>query len=432
MNYEQTLDFLFNRFQAFHNKGSEAYKPGLDTTLGLAAAFGDPHKKIRCIHVGGTNGKGSTAHSLASVMMASGLKVGLYTSPHLIDFTERIRINGVPIPKDEVISFVRRFRDMKLQGVDPSFFELTTIMAFDHFARHEVDIAVIEVGLGGRLDSTNIITPILSVITNVSFDHTDLLGHTLDAIAVEKAGIIKPGIPAVIGRRNSLTDSVFESHSDSTIVFAQDMPTFSSYTCKHDNIEYHRTPWGDVESCLTGNCQPENMQTILTTLNILQDIGLYVFTNETVSNGLRNIYRDTGLMGRWMIVNEQPLIIADTAHNPDGWKYLAEYFSNMQPENLHFVLGFVNDKDYAAVLRMLPKDANYYFVQPSVKRAAEVSRVAHSAKEVGISGESFDNVIDGFKCALRKVEKIGCENEMIFVGGSTFVVADFLRYYPSI
>lgn len=426
MTYSEALDFLFNRLQSFHNAGAKAYKPGLEKAYRLSAAFGNPHEAFRSIHVGGTNGKGSTAHSIASVLQSSGLKVGLYTSPHLVDFSERIRINGMPISRDEVTEFVERFVSMKLSDTDPSFFELTTIMAFDHFARHHVDIAVVEVGLGGRLDTTNIITPALSIITNISYDHTAQLGNTLQAIATEKAGIIKKGVPAVIGRRHEETDKVFTSKG-SKVFFAEDIPLFESYIQTDDEIVYHSTPWGDISSCLSGNCQPENMQTILTALRLIDSTGIASLNPEAVVHGLKNVCTQTGLMGRWMKVCDTPKVIADTAHNVDGWRLISQHLRNHRPSTMHIVIGFVNDKDYGTILSMLPTEANYYFVQPSVERAAKSTDVAKIAEQYGLKGMSYGSVKAGFDAALLKAS--GIQDALIYVGGSTFVVADLLALF---
>ena len=429
MNYEETLDFLFNRLQSFHNKGAAAYKPGLEKAFRLSETFGSPHTKFRSIHIGGTNGKGSTAHSIASVLQSAGYKVGLYTSPHLVDFRERIRINGVMISEDEVIDFVRRFRENPHnESLDPSFFVLTTIMAFEHFARNNVDFAVIEVGLGGRLDTTNIITPVLSVITNVSYDHTDILGKTLPEIAREKAGIIKPDVPVVIGRRNPETDMIFSSASPFA-VFAEDTPLYNGYEFAEDSIIYHKTPWGNITSCLTGLCQPENFRTILNALKLLTDKCGVAISENAVKDGLRNVCLNTGLMGRWMKISDKPLVIADTAHNVDGWTYIAERLNSIAPHSLHVVIGFVNDKDYNKILSLLPKKAYYYFVRPSVARAANENEVLKAAKAHDINGKTYSTVIEGYNNAIEKAKDN--EDALIYVGGSTFVVADLLTSMAS-
>ncbi|MCH5220449.1 MAG: bifunctional folylpolyglutamate synthase/dihydrofolate synthase [Muribaculaceae bacterium] len=444
MTYDETLNYLFTRLQSFHNCGAAAYKPGLEKAFRLSEAFGNPHTRFKSIHVGGTNGKGSVSHSLASVLMEAGLKVGLYTSPHLVDFTERIRINGKPIGHGEVIRFVERFKQMGMEESDPSFFELTTIMAFDWFARKNVDVAVIEVGLGGRLDTTNIITPLLSVITNISYDHTALLGNTLQAIATEKAGIIKPGVPAVIGRRHPETDHVFTSCS-TQVIFAEDIPLYDAFMVNEHTVTYNSSPWGNIESCLTGDCQQENMQTILTALNVLEKSAGFQLSAEAVLQGLRNVCRNTGLMGRWMTVSDNPRVICDTGHNPDAWKFLSQRLNRYNPQQLYLVLGFVNDKDYGTILDMLPRDAHYYFVQPSVNRAASSVTVKHTAKSLGFEGEAFPSVMEGYNAAIDDARSNMCfvepshqarskdtsrldetRNPVVFVGGSTFVVADLI------
>lgn len=426
MNYDESLDFLFNRLQSFHNAGAVAYKPGLEKAFTLSAAFGNPHTGFRSIHVGGTNGKGSTAHSLASVLMSAGLKVGLYTSPHLVDFRERIRIDGSSISSEEVVDFVERYLSLNLAGCDPSFFELTTIMAFEHFARNQVDVAVIEVGLGGRLDTTNIITPLLSVITNISFDHTALLGNTLAKIAAEKAGIIKPGVPAVIGRRNPETDPVFTHAGGKNVVFAEDTPCFSGHFADEDFMTYRDTPWGDVQSCLTGDCQPENMRVVLNSLRLLEKMNFVRLDNEIVNSGLKNVCSQTGLLGRWMKINSDALVIADTAHNVDGWVLIAKKLESYLPRPLHIVIGFVNDKDYGSILSMLPTQARYYFVSPSVARAEKASAVQSKAAGFCLRGDVYDSVGEGFRHAYNEAADL--VDAVVYVGGSTFVVADFLSY----
>lgn len=424
MNYEETLDFLFNRLQSFHNQGATAYKPGLEKAYRLSEAFGNPHLKFAAVHVGGTNGKGSTAHSVASVLMSAGLRVGLYTSPHLVDFTERIRIDGKPIEKEFVVDFVERFRAMQLTDTDPSFFELTTIMAFDWFAKQHVDVAVVEVGLGGRLDTTNIVKPVLSVVTNISLDHTALLGSTLAEIAAEKAGIIKPGVPAVIGRRNPLTDPVFTAASP-LVTFAQDKPMFNRCNLATDTMVYEGTPWGKLECDLTGDCQPENMQTVLTALSILQEIGFVHLDNKSVSDGLSHVCSRTGLMGRWTQLKTDPITVVDTAHNVDGWTSIVPRLRRHLPRPLHIVVGFVSDKDYCTILSMLPPEATYYFVQPSVARAASAEAVQTEALKFGLNGQVYPSVKAGYDEAVRQCGD--ATDAMIYVGGSTFVVADLLN-----
>lgn len=432
MNYEQTLDYFYNRLQSFHNDGAIAYKPGLDKALKLSAAFGNPHSRLRAVHVAGTNGKGSTAHTIASVLMAAGLRVGLYTSPHLVDFTERIRVDGEPILHDEVVDFVDRFRSANLECLDPSFFELTTIMAFEHFVRHKVDIAVIEVGLGGRLDTTNIVNPVLSIITNISYDHTALLGNTLAAIAGEKAGIIKRGVPIVIGRRNRETDDVFIRKAEAEnapIVFAGDTHPYKKYEASATSVTYFGTRWGTVSSPLAGRCQAENMTTILTALDVLDRTGVVTLNNDVVARGIADVVRNTHLMGRWMQLSERPLVITDTGHNVDGWRFISEQLKGFLPRPLMIVLGFVSDKDYGQIMMMLPRDAMYFFVSPSVRRAAKAEDVASAAEKAGLVGTVYADVADGYQAALRAADELADETPVIYVGGSTFVVADLLSSF---
>ncbi len=407
MSYQQAIDYLFNSAPMFQNIGAGAYKEGLDNTNILDRHFGHPHRSYRTIHVGGTNGKGSVSHTLAAILQKSGHKVGLYTSPHLVDFRERIRVNGEMIPQERVIRFVEEERSF-FSSLHPSFFELTTALAFKYFEEAGVDIAVIEVGLGGRLDCTNIISPLLSVITNISFDHVQFLGNTLEDIAREKAGIIKPGIPVVIGEtnaeikiRNVFALTANELHSE--IRFADE--------------EYHE----QVESELKGDYQVKNTQTTLTALECLKEKypELHI-TNEAISEGFSHVCKLTGLMGRWQTISQNPLVICDTGHNVAGWEYLSRQLGRM-PRPLHIIIGMVSDKDVTHVLEMMPRDAQYYFTQASVKRAMPVEQFSDIAKQCGLTGKSFPNVAEAYANALQNVG-----NGSIFVGGSTFIVSDLL------
>ncbi len=407
MSYQQAIDYLFNSAPMFQNIGAGAYKEGLDNTNILDRHFGHPHRSYRTIHVGGTNGKGSVSHTLAAILQKSGHKVGLYTSPHLVDFRERIRVNGEMIPQERVIRFVQEERSF-FSSLHPSFFELTTALAFKYFEEAGVDIAVIEVGLGGRLDCTNIISPLLSVITNISFDHVQFLGNTLEDIAREKAGIIKPGIPVVIGEtnaeikiRNVFALTANELHSE--IRFADE--------------EYHE----QVESELKGDYQVKNTQTTLTALECLKEKypELHI-TNEAISEGFSHVCKLTGLMGRWQTISQNPLVICDTGHNVAGWEYLSRQLERM-PRPLHIIIGMVSDKDVTHVLEMMPRDAHYYFTQASVKRAMPVEQFSDIAKQCGLTGKSFPNVAEAYAKALQNVG-----NGSIFVGGSTFIVSDLL------
>lgn len=427
MTYQDTLDFLYNQFPMFHREGGAAYKPGLDTVRRLSEAFGNPHDKLKTIHIAGTNGKGSTAHSLAAVLQTAGYKTGLFTSPHILDFRERIRIDGDMISKKEVIDFVEAYRKMGMD-LHPSFFELTTVMAFYAFVRHGVDIAVIEVGLGGRLDSTNIITPMLSVITNISLDHTVLLGNTLPEIAQEKAGIIKRGVPVIIGESQGEVRDVFSSVAEANsapICFADDSTEVISYRHTPDSIVYETNDFGEINADLTGDYQPANMRAILEAIKALRESAGLNLPDSAVRRGLSNVGNLTHLAGRWMKLSDLPLTVCDTGHNPGGWKYLTQQINSF-PGNKHIVVGFVNDKDVSAVTKMLAtlNDAVFYFTQPSTPRALPAKDLREVARKSGLDGEVFSNVESAYKKALTDIADKS--SEMIYVGGSTFVVSDLL------
>lgn len=424
-NYDTAIDFLYTQLPMFQRAGAPAYKPGLDTAKALDEAFGNPHRRYRTIHVAGTNGKGSTAHSIAAVLQSAGYKVGLYTSPHLVDFRERIRVDGRMITREAVVDFVDRYRSMSL-AIHPSFFELTMTMAFEYFATENVDIAVIEVGLGGRLDSTNIITPILSVITNISFDHEAFLGDTLTSIAAEKAGIIKSDIPVVIGEAEGDVKQVFAQKAltvGAPIFYAQEQNVYRNYKSTESGYVYYATPWGDVVGVLSGECQPRNAATIFTSLVQLQQMGLHI-TAEAVISGMANVTTLTGLMGRWMTINKNPLVVCDTGHNVGGWQYIAQQLREYNKGRLHMVVGFVNDKDITHILELMPKNATYYFTKASIPRALASHDVAKEAERKGLRGTCFDTVEAAYIAALGTSD----DSDMIFVGGSTFVVADLLSY----
>ena len=420
MTYQQTLDYLFTQVPMFQSVGADAYKPGLETVSNLSRMFGNPHKTLRTIHVGGTNGKGSTAHTIAAVLQSAGYKVGLFTSPHLLDFRERIRVNGEMIDESSVIDFVERFRSKNHDSLQPSFFELTTVMAFEYFERKAVDVTVIEVGLGGRLDSTNIITPELSIITNISLDHTALLGHTPEAIAAEKAGIIKSGVPVVIGESEGTVRKVFSDKADtagSEITYADDQKVFSSFEQSDDAILYRDTRWGDIEGELCSDCQVKNASSILCAIDRLIDRGFKI-SAAAVKQGFGNVCELTGLAGRWMKVSDRPHVVCDTGHNVGGWNYLAKRLERFG-DKLHMVIGFVNDKDVSGILAMMPRDAKYYFVKPSVPRGLDSIALSDLAKKSGLNGSHYPSVTDGYNDALSQAK----EGDTIFVGGSTFVVA---------
>lgn len=416
MNYQETTEYLFNSTPVFEKIGAKAYKPGLQTTFALDDHFGHPHQKYKTIHIAGTNGKGSCSHTLAAILQSQGYKVGLYTSPHLVDFRERIRVNGECVPEQYVIDFVEENRAF-FEPLHPSFFELTTAMALKYFAEQEVDYAVIEVGLGGRLDCTNIITPILSIITNISFDHTQFLGNTLAEIAGEKAGIIKPGVPVVIGEYLPETRPVFENKAKSEnapILFAQDFDA--------DQLESGETC--DVDMELKGSYQERNKKTILTALHILRQ--KLAISDEAIREGFAHVCELTGLRGRWEKLNDTPLTICDTGHNLAGWNYLAPQINSVKAETKHIVFGMVDDKDVVHVLQLLKEKlenrVKYYWTQPSTKRAIPVEKLSELALKLGLHGETYHSVKEAYNAALKNAEK----DDFVFVGGSSYVVADLL------
>lgn len=423
MDYKQTLEFLYMRLAAFHRIGQAAYKPGLETSLKLSNAFGAPHKQLRAIHIGGTNGKGSTAHTVAAILTAAGYKTGLYTSPHLMDFSERIRIDGVAISHDAVEDFVERFKNMDVD-CDPSFFELATIMAFEYFVDNNVDYSVVEVGLGGRLDSTNIITPQVAAVTNVSKDHTAILGDTIDKIAYEKAGIFKAGIPSVVGESNPLYDDIFRQSKADDIVFADKTGEVVSYQQLPFKIIYQTRTFGAIEAELCGDCQVKNTGTILEIVKKLRAEGA-IIADAAVRKGFAQVCALTGLMGRWQKLSDNPTVICDTGHNPGAWQYLGPRLATVKGTK-HIVLGFVDDKDIRHIMDYLPVDAYYYFVQPSTPRAARAQTVAAIAADHGIHGTAYNTVFDGYAAALQNASVT--PNPFIFVGGSTFVVSDLMTF----
>ncbi len=422
MTYEEAIDFLYTRLPMFQRVGAPAYKPGLDTSAALASAFDNPQERYPSIHVGGTNGKGSTAHTIAAILQSAGYRTGLYTSPHLVDFRERIRVNGEMMPRGCVTDFVERY---KASGLDltPSFFELTMVMAFEYFAKAKVDVAVIEVGLGGRLDSTNIIHPCLSVITNISFDHTQFLGNTLPAIASEKAGIIKAGVPVVIGESEGDVRKVFADKAESAGAparYADDEKPYSEAEIMDAGIVYHGTPFGDITGQLSGTCQLKNTATILVAVDELIKQGFRINAAD-VARGFAEVCSMTGLMGRWMKLSGHPLIVCDTGHNTGGWQYLSRQLAEA-PGKKHIVIGFVSDKDVTSILGMLPRDARYYFTRASIARAMDESELLQRATGAGLSGQSYSTVADAYNAALGDAG----DDDTVFVGGSTFVVADLL------
>lgn len=419
MNYNETIEYLYSSTPVFERVGASAYKEGLGNTIALDNHLGNPHRLYKTIHVAGTNGKGSTSHTLAAILQKVGMKVGLYTSPHLVDFRERIRINGIQVPEQYVVDFVKDNREF-FEPLHPSFFELTTAMAFKYFAEQKVDIAVIEVGLGGRLDCTNIISPVLSVITNISFDHTGFLGDTLEKIAGEKAGIIKPGTPVVIGEYTDETKPVFVKKAEemnAPITFAQNKAG-----------DY---PMPEFE--LHGACQEKNAQTILTACDELRKIGLLgANASDCISSGFAHVCEMTGLRGRWEKIQDSPLVICDTGHNLAGWEFLAPQIRRVYESRkagnsaarLRIVFGMVDDKDITSVISLLPAEADYYFCQATTHRAIPVEKVVALASRHGLHGEGYDSV----EKAYRKAMEDAAECDFVFVGGSSYVVADFLTF----
>lgn len=427
MNYKESVDFLYSKLPAYHRIGKAAYKNDLHNTIVLDDYLGHPHKKYKTIHIAGTNGKGSVSHLIASVLMEAGYKTGLYTSPHLKDFRERIRVNGKPIEKKKVTQFVKEHSEI-INSLKPSFFEITVALAFDHFARSHVDIAVIEVGLGGRLDSTNIITPVLSVITNIGHDHMDLLGNTLELVAAEKAGIIKKSIPVVVSETQDEIKGIFIARADETgseISFADQnfVCTLDDFNAEKGERRFKITE-KKSDNSYTGNIpasgdyQSKNLQALFHVFKILKD-DLRI-TDSDIINGVRHVVRKTGLLGRWQVLSHKPLIICDTGHNKEGLTYVMNQIKRIPRTKLLFVLGFVNDKDLSLILPLFPSDADYYFTKASVPRALDEKILMSVASKYNLQGRSFPSV----KAALEAAKDAAVETDLIFIGGSTFIVAE--------
>ena len=428
MTYQQTLDYLYTQLPMYSRIGAAAYKEDLHNTIALCNAIDNPQKKIKSIHIAGTNGKGSTSHMLAAILQQAGYKTGLYTSPHLKDFRERIKINGEMIHKDFVVEFVNLTKTIS-EEIKPSFFELTVAMAFDYFEKEKVDIAVIETGLGGRLDSTNIITPLLSIITNIGYDHMDLLGNTLEKIASEKAGIIKPGVPVVIGEYLPETKNIFiekATQCHAPIYFAQDEYTVSNinYTmqllsCDVTSAQHNITETFELD--LNGLYQTKNICTVLCAEGILTQLG-FPIKYEDEKQALKNVKKLTGLYGRWDVISSNPTIILDVAHNEDGVKQLLNQLSlvHRTSNTLHFIMGMVKDKDISKVLSILPKNALYYFCNAHIERALPHKELLEKAKAFELNGESFDDVNEAIKAAKLNA----AADDIIIVCGSVFLVAE--------
>ena len=402
MDYKKTVDYLFQRLPFYQREGSIAYKKDIGNIIYATKHLKNPHKKFKSIHIAGTNGKGSTAHMLKSILIESGLKIGLYTSPHLKDLRERIKINGEMISKKDVVSFVKENKK-KFEKIDLSFFEFMVALSFDYFAKKKVDIAIIETGLGGRLDSTNIITPILSIITNISIDHTNLLGNTIEKIALEKAGIIKKNIPVVIGKKDK-TKAIFNR-------IAKEKKSLITYSNKKE-----------YESDLKGKYQAENINTAVTAISVLQKISSFKINSKDITSGLLNTVKNTGILGRWQILKNRPLIICDIGHNVDGIKNVVQQIKSIKYRKLHFVFGTVNDKEILKILVQLPKDAEYYFCEANIPRAMNCEKLKKLASKYNLTGKEYQNV----KEALKSAEMNSDSDDLIFIGGSTFVVSEIL------
>ncbi len=429
MNYQQTLDYLFSQLPMFQRIGSAAYKADLKNTIAICNLLGNPENKFKSIHVAGTNGKGSTSHMLASILQSAGFKVGLYTSPHLKDFRERIKINGELIPPEYVIDFVAKYKS-DFEAIQPSFFEMTVGLAFDYFAKENVDVAVIEVGLGGRLDSTNVIKPEVSVITNISFDHTALLGNTIEKIATEKAGIIKNEVPVVVGETQAGSEVVFLNKAiekNTSLVFADQRykavnarqiiaeKNFLKIDIEKADVLFYK----DLESELLGLYQQKNIVTVLCAIDLLNQNG-FQLSEEVIRNGIKNVVSQTALLGRWQILSRQPFVIADSGHNESGIQEVLRQIKLTPHEHLHFVLGVVSDKDITKILSMLPVDATYYFCKADIPRALPSDDLLLQAKEFGLLGIAFSSV----KNALAAAKKQASEKDLVIIGGSTFTVAE--------
>lgn len=428
MTYQETVNYLYNCVPMLQKIGAGGYKEGLSNTFMLDEHFGHPHKMFKTIHVAGTNGKGTCSHTIAAILQEAGYLVGLYTSPHLVDFRERIRINGKPIDKDYVVRFVEKEREF-FEPLHPSFFELTTALAFKYFSEKQVDVALIEVGLGGRLDCTNIITPILSIITNISFDHTQFLGHTLGKIASEKAGIIKNGVPAVVGETVEETKRVFLSKAQearTSILFAENEAEVISSQADYLNggREYETRSFGKIKGQLGGLCQEKNTNTILKALPLIKLAG-FTFSDFDIRQGFAHVCELTGLMGRWQKLGNKPDVVCDTGHNEGGFRYIAKQLEAQQGRikgKLRIVFGMVNDKDISMVLSMLPTTATYYFTKASIARALDEMKLAAKASGFGLAGKTFSTIVEAYNAAIADSD----EGDFIFVGGSSYVVADLL------
>ena len=424
--YAQTIQYLYDRLPVFHHVGGAAYKPGLDNTIRLLNVLGNPQNSYKTIHIAGTNGKGSVSHILAAVLQEAGYKVGLYTSPHLVDFGERIRINGEKISQNYVVDFVEKQKTL-FDEIQPSFFEATMAMAFAYFADEKVDVAVIETGMGGRLDSTNIITPELSIITNISFDHMEFLGKTLDKIAAEKAGIIKQNTSVVIGENLLETRSVFlqkAAEMSAPIIFSEENLQIVSYSYENEKLLFSTSENKTYTLGLTGNYQLKNAVTSLVSIAELQKQGFSIF-EENIQSGFSNVVKLTGLQGRWQTISENPKIVLDTGHNVAGIENVVRQLSEQKYKTLRIVIGMANDKDITTALSLLPKNANYYFTQAAITRALLAYELQRQANAQKLHGKVFHSVKEAVETAISEAET----DDFVFIGGSNFVVGEALEFF---
>lgn len=430
MDYNQTLDWLFSQLPMFQRVGGAAYKPDLENTVKLLNYLGNPQEKFKAIHVAGTNGKGSVSHILASILQEAGYKTGLYTSPHLKDFRERIRVDGQMIEESEVIAFVGEHQST-FEKLKPSFFEMTVGMAFEYFAGKKVDFAVLETGMGGRLDSTNVSFPVITVITNIGYDHMQFLGENLEKIAEEKAGIIKENIPLVVGKRQAEIDDVFEKFAQgkkAPLIYADEHFDLRKVETREKNRIVYDT-WFDnklylekLESPLLGNYQSGNLATSFQCIELLNQYKYVQVDKEVIREGVASVIDNTGLQGRWQIISNNPLTICDTAHNPEGIQAVVNQIQETSFENLHFVFGMVNDKNPESILYLLPNNATYYFCKPDIPRGMEAEEVQQHAFKAGLRGEVYNSVKHAYNSAVNNTGV----NDLVFIGGSTFVVAEII------
>lgn len=421
----KTLDFLFKQRPAFERQGASGYKPGLNTSIALGKLYGDPHHRFRVIHIAGTNGKGSTAHLLASCLQKCGYRVGLFTSPHLVDFRERIRVNGRMVSRNFVMQWVDDYRKKNIDDMVPTFFELVSTMAFDYFAWRNVNVAIIETGLGGRLDSTNIVTPELSIITNVGLEHQQFLGDTIEQIAAEKAGIIKHGKPVVVGRASDEVRKVIDEEAKrmyAEVRYAQDKPEVLKSKQVDGVLRLVTNNYGTIDCELTGDYQTENANTVLVALNLLKRLKFRI-KDEAVREGFANVVENTGLMGRWMQLGEKPRVICDSAHNPPAFEMAMRQLRKERRDKLHVILGFMADKDVLSMLELVPADATYYFTQAQTSRSMTAKNLKKTAARLRMSGNTYEHV----KEALADARQQAGENDLIYVGGSMYVLAELLE-----